>query len=131
MLSSYQLMIADFYNIPICTIKKFVPYFFDEEKYVLYYKNLHLFENLLYLRLRLKLKNIRIRIRIGVLEFDQLQWQKPYVEFNKSKRIEADKHGYKDRKALYKLINNAVYGKTMENVRDRTDVKLASKKKTI
>ena len=68
---------------------------------MLYYKNLHLFENLLYLRLKLKLKNSRIRIRIGVLEFDQPQWQKQYVEFNKPKRIEADKHGYKDGKALY------------------------------
>ena len=35
-----------------------------------------------------------------VLEFDQPQWQKPYAEFNKPKIIEADKHGYKDGKAL-------------------------------
>ena len=77
----------------------------------------------------MKLKNIRIRIRIWVLEFDQPQWQKPYAEFNKPKIIEADKHGYKDGKALYKLMNNAVCGKTMENVRNRIDIKLESNKK--
>ena len=41
---------------------------------------------------------------------------KSYVEFNTQKWIEADKNGDKDGKTLYKLMNNAVYGKTMENV---------------
>ena len=33
-------MIADFYKIYIGNVKKFVPNFFDKEKYVLYYENL-------------------------------------------------------------------------------------------
>ena len=48
---NYQLKIADIYNIPIGTVKKLVPNFFDKENYVLHYENLQL-----YLRLGLKPK---------------------------------------------------------------------------
>ena len=34
-------------------------------------------------------------------------------------------------KSLYKLMNNVVYGKTVEKLRNRIDVGLASKNKTI
>ena len=101
MLSEYQLKIADLYNIPIGNIKNLVPNFFDKEKYMLHYENLQL-----YLRLGLKLKKIH-----RVLEFNQSQWLKPYIEFNKQKRLEREKNGDKDGKALYKLMNNAIYGK--------------------
>ena len=47
----------------------------------------------------------------------------------KKKRIDAEKNDYKDEKALYKLMNNAVYGKTTENLSNRTDVKLENNKK--
>ena len=78
MLSEYQLKIADLYNIPIGNVKKIVPNFFDKEKYVLHYHNLQL-----YLRIGIKTKKIH-----RVLEF---QWLKPYIEFNRKKRIEAEK----------------------------------------
>ena len=48
-----------------------------------------------------------------VLEFNQSQWLKAYVEFNTQKRIEAEKNGDKDREALCKLMRNAICGKTM------------------
>ena len=53
MLSEYELKIADFYNISIYSNKKLLPNFFDNEIYVIHYKNLQL-----YLRLELKLKKI-------------------------------------------------------------------------
>ena len=78
----------------------------------------------LYLRLGLKLKKIH-----HVLEFNQSQWLKEYVEFNTQRRIEAEKNADKDVKVLHKLMSNAVYGKTMENLRNRIHVKLVSNKK--
>ena len=64
-----------------------------------------------------------------VIEFNQSQRLKQNVEFNTQKRIEAEKNGDKDVKALYKLMNNTAYGKAMENLRNRTDVKFVSNKK--
>ena len=72
----------------------------------------------------MKLKKIHC-----ILEFNQSQWLKPYVEFNTQKRIEAEKNWDKDGKVLYKLMNNSVYGKTMQNLRNRINVKLVSNKK--
>ena len=50
-----------------------------------------------------------------VLEFNQSQLLKHYVEFNAQKnrkaKTKAEKNGAKDGNALYKLMNNAVYGK--------------------
>ena len=42
MLPSYQLSIANLYNIPIGTVKKLVPNFFEKEKHALHYENLQL-----------------------------------------------------------------------------------------
>ena len=81
MLSNYQLKIAEFCDISIGNVKKLVPNFFDVEKYVLHQENLQL-----YLRLRLKLKKIH-----RVLEFNQSQWLKLYVEFNTKKEWEQKK----------------------------------------
>ena len=53
---------------------------------------------------------------------------KKYVELTHKKRIEAEKNGNKDGKGFYKLMNNAVYGKTMEDVRNRIDAKIVSNK---
>ena len=61
-----------------------------------------------------------------MLEFNQSQWLKPYIEFNTQKRIEAEKNNDKDGNVLCKLMNNAIYGKTMENLKNRIDVKLVN-----
>lgn len=72
--------------------------------------------------------NIRSKKLHLVLELDQSKKLNPYIEFNTQKRIEAEKNADKDGKAFYKLINNAVFDKTMENVRNRVKVKLVKNK---
>ena len=86
------------YNIPLGNVKKLVSNVFDKENYMIHCENLQL-----YLILRLKLKKIHC-----VLEFNQSQWLKPYIEFNTQKRIEAEKNYDKVEKALYKFMNNGI-----------------------
>ena len=64
-----------------------------------------------------------------VLEFNQSQWLKRYVKYNSKKEKNQKNNFNKDEKALLKLINSAVYNKTMENVRNRINARLVSNKK--
>ena len=61
-------------------------------------------------------------------QLNQSQWLKPYVEFNTNKRIEAEKNCDTDGEALCKLMNNVLYGKTMEKLRNRIYIRLVSNK---
>ena len=110
--------IADIYSIPTGYFKKLAPNFFDKGKYLFDYKHLQL-----YLRLGSKLNKIH-----RVLEFNQSQWLIPFTEFNTKKTIEVEKN-VKNGKALCKLINNPLYGKEIEKLRNRINLKLANNEK--
>ena len=100
-LSDYHTELLD--NKSMLNVTKLVPNLMDKKKYVVHYKNLQL-----YLSLGMKLRKIH-----RVLEFDEKPWMEPYIRLNTELRKQAKSTFEKD---FYKLMNNSVFGKTMENL---------------
>ena len=88
----------------------------NKNNYVIDYRNLQQC-----LELEMKLKKIH-----RVLKFKQKDWMKPYTDFNTQKRKEATNEADKNH---FKLLNNAVYGKTMKNMRRRIKIKVVKNAK--
>ena len=96
-------------------VEKLIPNLRDKEKYVIHYKNLKQ-----YLDLGLELTCIHRGIK-----FEESEWLKTYIDINTKLRTEANNNFEKE---FFKLMNNSVFGKTMENIRNRVNINLVNDK---
>ena len=118
----YSEELHDLHNdYPLCPervecdkgVKKLIPNLRNKNNYVVHYKTL-----MQYLNLGMELKKIHRGIKF--IEDDFL---KPYIDMNTNLRTQAKNNFEKD---FFKLMNNSVFGKTMENIRNRVNVKLVN-----
>ena len=101
-MSNYCKKIVDEYGIKVDNIKKLIPNLGNKTNYVVSCRNLQL-----YLSLGMKLTKIH-----RVLKFKQSDWMKEYIDFNTED--------------FFKLMINSVYGKTIENLQKRINVRLVN-----
>jgi len=117
-LSPFQKQLKDKLKIADDQVEKLITDLSDKNNYTLHYKNLQL-----YLQLGMKLIKIN-----KCLSYNSEAWLKDYIVDNSllRQKAKANKDAFKAN--IYKIKNNGVFGKQMENVRNRVDVKLCKKK---
>ena len=94
-------------------VEKLVPNLRDKNNYVIHIQALNQV-----LQHRLRLDRIH-----QAIEFNQSPWLKTYIDFNTQLRTAATNDFEKD---FFKLMNNSVFGKTMENIRKHRNIKLVT-----
>ena len=123
----YREKLHDIHNdLPVCPetiltknkVEKLIPNLRNKEKYVIHYRTL-----LFVLSLGLKLNKIHCGIK-----FREEDWMKKYIEKNTQLRTIATNDFEKD---FFKLGNNSVFGKGMEDILKRVDVRLVTNSKTL
>ena len=103
-------------RLMIDKVQKLIPNLNDKKHYVLHYESLKQYESL-----GLKITHIHRGIK-----FEESDWMKQYIDKNTRLRAETKKESEKE---FFKLMNNSVYGKTIENLRKRVDISLVNSKK--
>jgi hypothetical protein len=115
-LTPFQKQLAEKNGIKTKTKQqKLIPHLFPHKSYVIDYRNL---KYLVSLGVEVKQEHV-----IDVVRYDQSRWLKPYIDLNTEMRKKAKNEFEKD---FYKLMNNSVFGKTMENVRNRMQLHLTA-----
>ena len=94
-------------------VKKLIPNLYDKKRYVI---------NIRALDQALKHGLVLDKIHRAI-EFKQSAWMKKYIDFNTKLRTAAANDFEKD---FYKLMNNSVFGKTIENIRKHINIKLVT-----
>ena len=115
-LSDYCKRFADEYEIKVGYVKKSIPNLGDKTYYVVHYKNLQL-----HFSLGMKLTKIH-----RVLRFKQSDGLKYDIDFNTEKRSKVANSFEED---IFKLMISSVYGKKMEHLQSRINVRLINNEK--
>ena len=103
-------------HLVINDVEKLIPNVYHKTKYVVHHEVLKT-----YLKRGLKISKIHRGI-----SFHESPWMKPYIDFNTKLRMQSKNNFESD---FFKLMNNSVFGKTIENIRNRIDVKLVTSQK--
>ena len=95
---------------------KLVPNLMGKRRYIIHSANLRYYLE----------KGMKVTKLYAVIRFKQSAWLKPYIEKNQQLRAHAHNDFEKD---FFKLMNNAIYGKTCENQKKRTNIRLVNTQK--
>ena len=101
-------------KLKVNKVDKLIPNLNDNKKYVVHHKTLKQ-----YLDLGLKITKIHRGIK-----FNERPWLKDYIQLNTDLRTKGTTEFEKD---FFILMNNSVFGKTMEIIRNRVDVRLVTR----
>ena len=113
-LSDFQKCLID--EELFCKGEKLIAHLGPRRKYICHYRNLQF-----YLKHGLKLEKIH-----RVLEFEQAAYVREYIEFNTKMRAQCSSVWMSN---SFKLFNNSLYGKFIEGVRERMNVKITNERK--
>jgi hypothetical protein len=94
--------------------EKLIPHFHEHKNYCIHYRTL---------KYVVKELGVIVNKKHNVVEFKQEKWMACYIEGNNKLRTKAKNDFEKD---FFKLMNNAVFGKTMQNVRNQMNLHLTT-----
>ena len=100
-------------------VEKLIPNLNSKTNYVVHYENLKIYESL-----GLKITKIHRGIK-----FEESAWLEEYINLCTKLKIEAKQSGNNVEVDFFKLMNHSVFGKTLENSRNRVEIRLISSDK--